>query len=492
MTNIDYEDLFDIETDTYNVLYKGINISNKIGYTDVANLMGVRRSGWGWGTTFLDVNNDGFQDLAATNGVDNIGDSSKFWLNQGGNSFLDYSDFIGFNDQLDGTALISFDYDQDGDLDMLQTAKPYVNQNTSIRLLKNDCTNCGQYITIRPRMAGNNHFAIGSTVKVKAGAKTMMRLITAGNSFYAQEPAEAHFGLGSASMVDEVKIIWPGGAETIVENIAANQILEITDSNILHIPRFYKSDKTGNLVDLEWNHIRSTETLFEIETANNPSFNNASLYEIQATERQFAFEDNTEETIFLRIRAKNDQLVSAWSPLTWIGDYIPAPSDLKIVNDDVFNPILQWKDNSTNESAFLLERSEDESFSFVEISRIDANVTQFQENDLQLNKSYYYRILASDEVDLFSEYSDTLRHDVLEVQVSPTLIYPNPSSSYIFLPLDKSEVQVADASGKRFTLYQSQEGHYLIEHLPVGVYFVITEFSKELLEDLRFIKIATP
>ena len=74
----------------------------------------------------MDCNNDTLLDLATTNGRfaqpwDT--DTSKFWLNQGGNpiTYLDVSDEVQFNDTYVASALIAFDYDRDGDLDMMQS-----------------------------------------------------------------------------------------------------------------------------------------------------------------------------------------------------------------------------------------------------------------------------------------------------------------------------------------------------------------------------------
>ncbi len=491
LTNIDYLDLFGVNTGTYNVLYKGLKESErKYYYLNVADPMGVKSSGWGWGTTFMDVNNDGFQDLAATNGVDNIGDPSKFWLNQGGGSFLDISDNIGFNDQLDGYSLISLDYDQDGDLDLLQTAHPYPNQDISIRLLQNDCPTCGHFITVKPRMVGANHFAIGATVKVKAGGKDMMRLITAGTSYLAQEPAEAHFGLGTATTIDEIKIIWAGGAVSLVENVPADQIIEITDADVLHTPRFTKVEKLMDSIHLAWNHIHSYETLFEIEIAYNPHFENAIAKEVAATFHEFSFKDMlSTTTTFLRIRAKNDQLTSAWTPMVWIGQFIPGPSELRITNEDFENPVLEWNDNSTNEAAFILERSEDSTFLAVESIRLSANETRYWDVGLQIDKRYFYRVAASNDVDYLSEYSNVIEHNAIEDSTPILVGYPNPASSFINLPLEMDEVKIIDAIGKSFTLHRADEGHFDIGHLPQGVYFLAGKEGEKKEEVLRFVKI---
>lgn len=71
-------------------------------------------------------------------------------------------------------------------------------------------------------MDGPNHDAIGAIVRVIAGDLSMMRLISAGTSYVAQEPAEAFFGLGSNTIVDLVTIEWPGGDRTEVRNLQAD------------------------------------------------------------------------------------------------------------------------------------------------------------------------------------------------------------------------------------------------------------------------------
>jgi len=87
------------------------------------------------------------------------------------------------------------------------------------------------HLVIQPRMDGPNHFAIGAVVRVQANGLNMMRVITAGTSFYGQEPAEAFFGVGEAEIADVVTIEWPGGAVTTRFNVPTNQVLVITDSH---------------------------------------------------------------------------------------------------------------------------------------------------------------------------------------------------------------------------------------------------------------------
>jgi hypothetical protein len=125
------------------------------------------------------------------------------------NTFVDASDEVCFNDVLWGSCLISFDSNRDGWLDLVQVnighslPEPHV-----LRLLENRETNPGEpknnYLVIRQRMCGINRRAIGATVEVAAGGLTMMRLIFAGCCLIGQEPAEAFFGLGPATIADSV------------------------------------------------------------------------------------------------------------------------------------------------------------------------------------------------------------------------------------------------------------------------------------------------
>ena len=45
-------------------------------------------------------------------------------------------------------------------------------------------------------------------------------------SYLAEDP-RLHFGLGDSGSVPEVRVRWPGGEETVVENVEANQVAEV-------------------------------------------------------------------------------------------------------------------------------------------------------------------------------------------------------------------------------------------------------------------------
>lgn len=240
-TNITRVETGEIDT-RHNILLKNdTNSGGNLSFSEVAKDLNIDASDWDWGTTFFDANNDGFLDLAATNGwVERANwplGPSKFWLSVDGLTFTDQSAVSGFNDNLDATTLIAFDLERDGDLDLVQSIKQVSGDFKPIRIYENDYsanTNPNNYLVVKPRMNGNNHFAIGAVVKITYNVGTIgTRLITAGTSFYGQEPAEAFFGLGDNTIVDEIRIEWPDNTITVVNNITANQVIVITNDTIL-------------------------------------------------------------------------------------------------------------------------------------------------------------------------------------------------------------------------------------------------------------------
>ena len=57
--------------------------------------------------------------------------------------------------------------------------------------------------------------------------RKLRRELQAGSSYLSSEDPRLHFGLGNAGSVPEVRVRWPGGEETVLENVEANQVLEV-------------------------------------------------------------------------------------------------------------------------------------------------------------------------------------------------------------------------------------------------------------------------
>jgi hypothetical protein len=222
----------------HNILLQNETIGSIVTFVEVSMDLGVDQGHWGWGTSFFDCDNDGFLDIAATNGwrfAPFTMDPSVMYRNTGVRPYMfeDVSNDTGFNDNFYGSSLVAFDMDRDGDLDLAQTTMVVNLIPSSVRLLENEAIvppGIGNFLVIKPRIDGPNHWAIGAVVRATTNGQqrtTQMRLITAGTSYLGQEPAEAFFGLGAAASADTVRVTWPDGTLTTLTGVSANQMLEV-------------------------------------------------------------------------------------------------------------------------------------------------------------------------------------------------------------------------------------------------------------------------
>ena len=118
--------------------------------------------------------------------------------------------------------MVAFDYDRDGDLDLF-----VANNQQAPRLYRNDGCDTGHFLSVKLRGRAPNTQAIGARVYVTAGGQTQMRELRAGSNFESQDPADAHFGLGTATSVDEIRIVWPDGPSTVLGARAADAFLVV-------------------------------------------------------------------------------------------------------------------------------------------------------------------------------------------------------------------------------------------------------------------------
>ena len=95
------------------------------------------------------------------------------------------------------------------------------------QLLQNVLEPVGHWLWVKLRGKGKNTSAVGAIVSVKAGNLTMQRLVRSGTSYVSQCDKRQHFGLGANAKADRVEVLWPDQTTTRLENVTANQVLEI-------------------------------------------------------------------------------------------------------------------------------------------------------------------------------------------------------------------------------------------------------------------------
>jgi hypothetical protein len=217
-------------------------------FTDQTDVAGVRNSGWSWGTTFLDHDNDGDLDLLATNGWDTANaDQTRLYENNNG-VFSDISNAAGIIDTLMGRGLLTFDYDNDGDLDAF-----IVNHGARPILYRNDGGNQNDWLRINVQGTASNRDGIGTLITVDPSRSVvgdeLVREINLGSNFLSHNELTAHFGLGAdAGIVDSVTVVWPSGAVQELSNVLPNQELNLVE-NAAALSGDYNADGSVDAAD---------------------------------------------------------------------------------------------------------------------------------------------------------------------------------------------------------------------------------------------------
>ncbi len=219
-------------------------------FIDATDATGVREGDWGWGSTFGDFNNDGWLDLYHVNGwhyFQFATDVARMFVNDGDGTFTERGNELGVDDGGQGRGVVCFDYDRDGDLDLL-----IANNHGPIRLMRNETPGTAGYLNVRLYGDAPNTQALGARVYVTANGMTQMREIRAGSNFVSSNPVEAHFGLGNASVVDQLRIVWPDGTEDVHANVGINAHLSYWQTPTpVHVTEFSAVSTTDG-VQLSW------------------------------------------------------------------------------------------------------------------------------------------------------------------------------------------------------------------------------------------------
>ena len=213
----------------------------------------------GWGTMFLDVDNDGWPDLLLVNGhvypeVDSQHLGSSFlepkilYHNNGNGTFTDISANAGPAIRAESSArgLAVGDLWNDGRMSAVIS-----NMSASPMLLVNDLRNGNHWIAFRTIGAvqkgvkelkegkevkegakghasavsfASNRDGIGAKITVKVGNRLLVDEVRSGSSYDSNNDVRVHFGLGAAAKVEWVHVRWPSGLLERFENLAVDSI----------------------------------------------------------------------------------------------------------------------------------------------------------------------------------------------------------------------------------------------------------------------------
>ena len=193
----------------------------------------------GFGTQFLDIDNNGTLDLLVANGHvwDNVTEitptlsykqTCQLFLNDRKGKYQDITNSAGtfFKRPVVARGTMSGDYDNDGDIDVLISCS-----GGTPALLRNDTKTENRWLKIHLTGTTGNKDAIGTKVYLKTNKTTYLREVTSGGSYASGNDYTLHFGLGSTETVKSINIHWVGGKVQYLENVSTEQILRINENN---------------------------------------------------------------------------------------------------------------------------------------------------------------------------------------------------------------------------------------------------------------------
>lgn len=188
-------------------------------FTDVAGTNGTIFNRVGWASTFFDFNNDGWKDLYVSAMSDNIAsEHNALYINQGNGTFtepLRNMGGLGGSDYGSSLSHAIGDFNNDGRLDIAVSqvlSYPHL-------LWRNDETDTNNWIKINLSGVTSNREGVGSWIEIWAGNAYQCQYTHCSMGYLGQNSGNYHFGLGTATSIDSLKVTWPSGIVDKLVNI---------------------------------------------------------------------------------------------------------------------------------------------------------------------------------------------------------------------------------------------------------------------------------
>ena len=192
----------------------------------------------GFGTRFVDYDNDGWRDLFVANGhvLDNIHlfhegtryEERKLVFRNVGGKFEETGEQLGPAMSLPrvSRAAAFADYDNDGDTDLV-----VANNGQGAQLLRNDGGNRKNWLQVLLVGVQSNRDGVGARVTVSSDGFVQVAERTGGGSYQSAHDPRLHFGLGHGLEVVSVEVSWPSGVVDTLDGLGPNRSLVIREGD---------------------------------------------------------------------------------------------------------------------------------------------------------------------------------------------------------------------------------------------------------------------
>ena len=471
-----------------NGTYNSLNNALTIGGQHLGNV---------WG----DFDNDGDLDVIITHESGNL-----YFRNDNGTFVSDTTAFT-----LSGATRASAvgDYDNDGKLDIF-----FSGTGEAAGLFRNITQNENNWIKFNLTGTASNRSALGAKVKLKASINNnpvwQYREVNAQNGFNSQNSLIVHFGLGNATTVDSVIIIWPSGSTDILTNLSTNQLYSINETIPSQFLRAdFTADKlkgfgspfivqfTDNSVVDQNNPVTSWQWDFDNDgtidaNTQNPewTYNSFGTYTVKLTTQTGISSDTKIKTDYIEIQPVPGYPVITFEDPSFTDTTVIAGArktfTISAIDTSGYDITYKWIQNGT-------EKNPDSSFNYVALGfiptpapRTDTVMVEISNGYNSIWRIWYINVVKATDIKEIS--SNIPRQYLLEQN------YPNPfnPSTIIRFAIPQSgpvQLKIFDILGKEVTTlldeYKSA-GTYEIDFnsneiktsLPSGLYFYSVKANK--------------
>jgi len=228
-------------------------------YSEISSLAGIAKTDWSWAPLIADFNNDGFNDVFVTNGIQNDLSNQDFrnqmksnirnrkkvsldeaiqmmpshklsnyiFKNNKDLTFKNNTEKWGLGAKVNSNGAVYADLDNDGDLDLIIN-----NQGEKAAIYKNNSTN--NYISFELKGSKNNRFGIGAKVTVYANNLKQAKTHFTSRGYQSSIGNKLHFGLDNQPKIDSVIVDWNATTSQKFVDMQLNKNFTLYHKNAVH------------------------------------------------------------------------------------------------------------------------------------------------------------------------------------------------------------------------------------------------------------------